>query len=757
MRISKPFIKICAVLISICILFTSCASSYPYTLSSLQIIDVENSDNKYHTSSGKNESVAKNEFIELLVDKNNHSVIVKDKQADHMWTALPEKNNNAAYAFGVTLYTKNGICNLNTQDHSVAISASAYKINNGILSVNYILSDKAETAKKNFDELTADDIYVSFTAVFSLNAQAVYLDIDLSQIKHSPKSFVSEISVMPYFGASYNDAENDYFLVPDGSGAVMHLATSDILTNDISVAVYGTNPYTENIQESAVATVPVFGAKRDSGAFSAIITDGDALSVVKANRADSEKPSRIFPTFKITDIFADETSAVSHVGQTYNGHISISYKFLSGNNANYSGMASAAKEEFITQGVLSSAKYNIDDTIPFFLTVVGEADNTELTTIQQTVDILGILKGKGISHINLNYKGLLSGGLSQKNLYNSSVNKKLGGKDGLNSLHEYTEKQNCKLILGINMMSSSKKYSEINKAESVLKNDSFFLMHNDLGFYNNKSNRLVSRIGAQAANLGKEKADASIYSQISDYTMYLMNVHRLESNFSSYIESRIISDIDGLAIADAGKILYSDSKTNRQESMNIISSLVHAISNYGDLTVEGGNLYTLYSADIVSNINFDTFYTESENYEPVPFVQSIIHGSMLYTGKPIDAGDPLYRYDMLRYIEYGAIPSYEWIYKSANIYCYSGYLLSEKITEIVDFYNDAAEIFTELADDNIINHRKITSDATGNNISGVYCTTYSDGTEIYVNYTGNIVTTNENIAIGPYDYVKVKR
>ena len=112
---------------------------------------------------------------------------------------------------------------------------------------------------------------------------------------------------------------------------------------------------------------------------------------------------------------------------------------------------------------------------------------------------------------------------------------------------------------------------------------------------------------------------------------------------------------------------------------------------------------------------------------------------------------------MLRYIEYGAVPSYEWIYSEANIYCYSGYLLSDRIAEIVEFYNDTTEIFTSLADETIINHRKIEKDADGNAITGVYCTTYSDGTEIYVNYSGSIASTPENIAIGPYDYVKVKR
>ena len=175
------------------------------------------------------------------------------------------------------------------------------------------------------------------------------------------------------------------------------------------------------------------------------------------------------------------------------------------------------------------------------------------------------------------------------------------------------------------------------------------------------------------------------------------------------------------------------------------------------VAVENGNIYTLYGAELVSGMNFETYYEESSAYEPVPFVPAYLHGQIHYTGIAVDAGDPLYRYDMLRLIEYGALPFYEWIYENKNIFCYSGYLLNDRAGEIADFYNDAKEIFTPLAKETITDHRKIEKDSDGKTLSGVYCTTYSDGTEIYVNYTGSIIQTPGNIAIGPYDFVAVKR
>ena len=752
---SKRFIvSITVIMLCLCVLLSSCVTGGS-TFRTGEIIDTNSADSSFHTFSGQAETVAGNEFIELSVDKKNHSIIVKDLITDYTWNALADKKNESAYAFGLTLYTANGVYKLNTQDNSVAFSASSYTSENGVLSVSYLLSDNKETAKKSIDEMTKTDIFAAFTVVYSVKEQTVYADIDISGIKCTEGAFISDFSVMPFFGASYTDSAADYFLIPDNSGAIIHLDKTDAATDNIKVNVYGENPYNKAEEIAASATMPVFGVKRSNSAFAAIITDGDALSVINANRSVNGEPSSVYPEFTITEVASADNRTLK--GATYNGKISIAYKFLSDNNATYSGMAAAAREEFIANSVLSSSKTDIQNEYPFYLTIIGAADSKTLTTTHQTNDILGILKGKGINNIFLSYKGLLSGGYAQKNLFTSGVNKKLGGNAGLEELHEYTRTQDCTLMLGADIFSSSQKYLPADKAFSIQNKNTSFNLPNDMAFNENAGSGLLTRIGNNSFRIGKEKMNPAIYSQTSGYNMYIMNVNRLHDRFQTYLENSIFSNIDGLTVTDAGRVIYSDQNNDRQTAMNTVSSLLRAVSNYGKLCVESGNIYSVYNADIVSGMEFDTFYPESEYYEAVPFAQSVLHGTVLYTGKPIDAGNPLFRYEMLRYIEYGAVPSYEWIYSEANIYCYSGYLLSDRISEIVEFYNDTTEIFTDLADETIIKHRKIEKDADGNTISGVYCTTYSDGTEIYVNYSGSIASTPENIAIGPYDYVRVKR
>lgn len=755
MTVKKNSIKIFSLLIILSVLFSSCSTA-SVKYSTGKIYEAVNAGAGFHTFSKKTQTVDKNDYIELGIDKNNHSIFVKDLQENFTWNSLPEKANESAYAFGLKLYTKNGIYNLNTQDNSVAFSASAYSIKDNVLTVSYTLSDKSETAKKSIEEMSDDDIFVSFTAVFSMNEQTVNLNIDFADMKCTKNAFVSEFYVMPFFGASYKDTADDYFLIPDNSGAIMHLTVNETATNHIAVNVYGENPYNPG-EDAASATVPVFGVKRNTSAFAAVITQGDAHAVIKADRATSGNPSKAFPEFIITETATVNESTSILKGKSYNGNINIAYKFLSGNSATYSAMASVTREEFIKNSLLSSSVADVPDSIPFSLTVIGTADRKTLTTTQQTTDILSILKGKGIGNIILSYKGLLSGGFAQKNLYNAKISQKTGGKDGVEDLHRYTQTQNCSLLLGTNIFSSSRNYIPSNKSLSISGDNAVFFMQNDMSFNENTSSSLLTRIGRDTLKIGKEKTNPGLYSQTNGYEMNLLSIKKLHDKFQTYLENDVFNYIDGITVTDAGKVLYSDKKTDRQTAMTTVSSLLHAVSNYGQLCVEGGNIYAIYNADLVTGMDFDTFYSESENYESVPFVQGVLHGNLIYTGKPIDAGNPLYRYEMLRYIEYGAVPSYEWIYADENVYCYNGYLLSERITEIVDFYNDANETLRELADDTIVNHRKITKDADGKSVSGVYCTTYSDGTEIYVNYTGSIVSTSENIAVGPYDYVKVKR
>lgn len=752
--------RLVSLLLTFCAIFTSCTAKAPDSMSVGNAITAESADSVYHTASSDTERVASSDYLQMYIDKKTFAVSINDKTNNYTWNSLPGKSNDLAFTFGVTLYTTGGIYRLNTQDNSVCFGTASYEKSDNGVTVSYVLSDSKETASKDYEEITKTDAYVAFTVSYTLYEQTMTVNIDTKNMLSTPKSVVSEISVLPYLGASYDDSVNDYFLIPDGSGAVMYTSSADADTASVSVNVYGDDPYFENAAAAASATVPVFGVKRNNNAFAAIITQGDAQAVINANRKTETSPSAVGAVFTVTPVKADEESEKIYYGQTYTDNITAVYKFCAGSKADYIGMALSAREEFINNGTLSSQEYNDNDNgneIPFCISVVGYQDDTAMTTIQQTTDILGILKGKGIDNIQLIYKGLLSGGFAQRNLYSADILSDLGGRDSYEELYSYTEMLNYTLLTDVNIFSSGKNYLSSQSAYSLFENKQTYTLANDLGYRAYKESRLSTRIGSDIASSGYSKRNPAAYSAISGYSMYLSDLSSLKENFSAFLSRKLFSFSDGLSVSDAGYILFSDNNSTRQENMNTISSMIKAAGSSGILSVKGGNLYTLYSADYVSDMEFDTFYPESSAYEPVPFVQAIIHSGTSYSSEPIDAGDPLYRYDMLRYIEYGAVPAFEWVYDASSIFCYDGYLLNERITEITEFYKKANSALASVAAATITGHKKITHDSDGKSVTGVYCTSYSNGSEIYVNYTGTAVVTPENIVVGAYDFVKVTR
>lgn len=752
---SRPLRIICLIA-ALCLLLTSCS---PQINTIKNIPDTttaaKNAGEKYHTFSSAEEKVAESSFLQLLFDNSTYSIAVKDLSTDFIWASLPDYENNFANVFEIRLQTKNGVYFLNTQDNSVALGAAKYENKDGELVISYILTDNAETAKKNAEELTENDIYAAFSVKYSLSEQSVKISVDASSFVCAPDSFISDITMMPYFGSFTDSGNDDYILVPDGSGAIMRTEKNDAQTDVVNIKIYGQDYYTKSDETEASGTFPVFGIKHGNNAFAAIITEGDALATVNANRKNGDLPSAAGIKFDIT-LYTSTDNASVRYANSYNGNLTVVYKFLSGKNANYSAMASAAREEFIATGKLSSAKVESSGKIPLFITIVGNDNGTDMTSVPRLIDILTSLKGKGTDNVTVRLKGFLSGGTAQKNLYSASTIFSLGGDSGLQTLYDYTSGQNNTLLLDIDLLSSSKKYT-FSGLRNINGENVQVSASNSLGYKKNAVSRMITRIGKTASDEGNAKLNPSVYTSPSVYNMYLSAISPLSDKFTSFIGGKYTKLCDGFAVSDASKYLYSDEKTNRQEAMEIISGLLRAVPNYGELSVEGGNLYSVYSASTVTDMNFETYYQESENYEPVPFYQMILHGYTVYTGEAIDAGDPIYRYNLLRQIEYGAVPSFLWVHSQNSVFNYEIYTSQDKKEEFLDFCSKAAEDLSPLKSETIVSHEKITKNAEGKEISGVYKTSYSDGTDIYVNYSGATVTTPQNIVVGAYSYVTAKQ
>jgi hypothetical protein len=113
--------------------------------------------------------------------------------------------------------------------------------------------------------------------------------------------------------------------------------------------------------------------KHGETAFVSLIQKGDAVAEIKADKAKSfNEFNRVYSSFNVTpSLYDDEKLYISKEASV--DDVSLCYRFLTGNNATYAGLASACREQLIRNSVLSTKTVTNEDYLPCFLSLTGAA------------------------------------------------------------------------------------------------------------------------------------------------------------------------------------------------------------------------------------------------------------------------------------------------------------------------------------------------------------------------------------------------
>lgn len=655
-------------------------------------------------------------LIELYVDPETHTFCVFETTKGKLWSVLPlldgvdsgEELVSNASMVSLKIIGGTDVYLLNSQDNSVAYSTASHSlIENGVVFV-YDIFANADTAKSESYKKT--DIGFRVTVTVTLADGSMIVTSSHTNLTGNPDAYIESIDLLNGFGGYNNSGIDDFLLVPDGSGAVIKTAIYDESFENLSFAVYGEDPSVQ-YETSGSAVIPAFGIKHGDSAFVALIQKGDAVATINASKAKSlTEYNTVYPGFRITPVlYEDETLYISKSSAA--SEISLCYRFLSGNNATYSGLAFACREQLIRNSVLSTKTVEVDDYLPFFLTVTGAARKSAgpvkylstLTDFEQAKDMLTRMKNKGINDINIRYSGIFSGGLDSKDIDGASLLMRLGGTEKLSELYEYVTTQKMSLYLDINLLSSSSGFSSAD-ALNIKKNSSSYTPESSLADYLNTE---ISQRGFR----GLGKLSRLIATVLSDTRYY---------GFTGY------------CINDVGSVLYSDFSSNgllRDAAAAEIASAIAPLSTGHSTMANNGNFYMLKNVDSVINIPINTTVPQSGAYFSIPFVQLILHGTVDYAGYPINTGINLSE-TLLKYIEYGACPHFEWNYNSLSGQTKNDpFYYDNTINDAAEFYAQANETLNDLRDARMTDHYEVDD--------GVFCTEYDTGSMIYVNYTDN--------------------
>lgn len=740
----KKFLRVIALITAVVLMLASCSSGNTVSsfFSSNRNVNTGGASVSLHSAAFNEYTFAASSgLVELYFDTRTTSVAVYDTSAQFVWSALPEYSNDKSAIVNLKLSNSDEIYYLNSQDNSVAYSSYSTEFTPNTIKVTYYMSDNAQTVSKAVSALDKGEVYAIVPVVYTLEDGNLTVSIDSAELFISDGFVLESLSVLPYFGAvSYSaeaqaveqnetttdimlpseneteeenlqekDLTQDFILVPDGCGAVMYTAMQDTSTQSLEFDVYGN----ENNTEQKNAVVGAYGIKKGNAAFVAVIEQGEALAVIKANRdtANTDKVNNVYADFSVNPSL--ETTSRLYYSNRFDGEFSVRYRFMSGSEANYISMAASCREALIRNGTLSSKSVSSDE-LSLNISLVGSADGSsskKTTDFEGAQDILSVFKAKGVNSVNLIFNAIFSGGFNQKKASDAKILKTLGGNNGFEKLCEYAKRQRFNVYAGVNILTAAD-LSASEKAKGLDGNRISYTLSSPLG-----------------DTVGK-----------GEYTLDVLAADKIEKNIIDLMNSTKNLDFAGFCINDAANLLYGDSSIDSTHIQSLLSENVSALSTQNKLMLSGANFYALKSASMLVDVPFYSQYAPTQAYKAVPFVPAILHSTVEYSGNAANTRS-VPKLEMLKCIEYGAVPYFMLVYDSSSPFYYAN-----SINEIVDFALRANKELSDLTNARIESHYAAED--------GLFCTSYDNGAVVYVNYNNYSVTIGE-ISVLPYDYLRI--
>lgn len=676
-----------------------------------------------------------------MLDKTNEWICfaVEDTASKEVWYSMPDMLDSITVATKKKEARSTGIITYQNENkvNTTILTADAVKngnykienIENGVR-ITYEFPEKITEKKK---------ILYGFTVpmIFRLTADGgfeVGVEFNSITVNENSEYELISVGVLPYFGSALFESEG-YMVVPDGSGALIYndYVPLDGIAKQLIFDVYGSDSalnkryYLGNSEE---VILPVFGTKSEDKGFVAVIKDGDAVASIKAMASRAAVP--------FTSVYADFTYNYQDTFDTTNNWFnkaynqtaysysqidccSVVYYPLLGDDSDYIGMAKRYRQYLVD---ICGVEPRASADVTFNLETLGAITKSvskfgfivdaiqQVTTFDQTGQMLTELKESGVDNIDLRMTGWMDGGIESTFVTNAKPESELGGKKDLKNLISTANELNTDIYFDVDIV---KTYS--GKFTWPLRK---IAVRNILNEY--------AEQGFFRLDTGGKKDESGLHYLVNP-KYYTTQIEKFTSDFKSYNQTNI-------SLGTLGNTLYSDFNngknfTDRQKSEELVKqALAAATESYNSVTVETGNAYTFPYADkIVSMPMYASGYEGAT--ADIPFSQIALHGLIEYTESAHNlADDPTVQF--LRMLETGSMPYYLLTWSESTIfldtdfnYIYSSNFYTWNETAIKD-YKTLASIFNGYCDKEITDHCIINEN--------VRYTTYDDSLTVVVNY-----------------------
>ncbi len=623
------------------------------------------------------------------------------------------------------------------------------------INAGYTAEDlEADILESGIGESENSDPWFIIPMTYQLDGRNLVVTIDPASVEYNEAFYPVRIDVLPYFGATA--ADGGYLFVPDGSGALIHTNNGKTSVSSYSALVYGQDETKQvltqtksEIDPSLTIKMPVFGVKSEDQALFAVIEDGAAYANVAADIAGrTTSYNQVNAGFQYLQYGQASLSEMvgSNGYQLYSspqfaGTYRLRYSFLTGEKADYSGMADCYRQYLEGKGVLTKS----DETdVPFFAEYIGAINKYKtvlgvkydavepLTTFAQGEEITSQLKGLGVGNQKVVFSGWANGGMhGTSGLKQKAVSSLKKGGVSAEQFQTDMASMGVDTYMTVEMQYVYKDkmldgYSTLQYAPSYFDHSNI-----EVNSYFFADNSLDEKLADLISPYYADKTADSILSGVGKYGIRRLNLGSVSNYlYSDFLESRY---------------------TDRQMAVGLYQQSFDKMAGQMDSMLgDNGNDYVWKYTDYMINVP-----QSSNGYqildEDVPFYEMVLHGSIPYAGEAINLADD-YRTTLLKSVESGAGLHFQWIYGDNSLvnetdfdYLYSVHY-GNWIDQAATDYRRVEEALAGLGDQKIISHSR-----DGN----VTKTTYENGTVVYVNY-GKDKATVDGTEIGARDFAAVK-
>lgn len=677
--------------------------------------------------------------LKLYFQPSSTQFYVVNSADDSTWYSSPQdagEDETATKIIRLAMASSLQLCYVDTESqketvlnsYTASVRAGDYRIEVSARGVRFTY---------HFDEI---DAYIPLEIRLENGALSASVDTEKIGIGAGKIKIVS-ISVLPYFIAG-NRTDSGYLFLADGSGALIHYDNGKSSAQSYCRRIYGEEPtnmtseHYLNTDEQSVC-LPVFGAVKNGSAVMAVGEDGAEIGTLNAQAAGKNSSyANAYISYILTNSVVH--SVGNYTTELYSGNdpylknLTVKYFFLSGENADYSGMARRYRTYL-------QEKYQLTKTVDqndFYLDVYAAAEKKisrlgvparetiSLATVAQTAEMTDWLTENGVDKTGVRYRNWNQQEISEKRVTKLNAVSKL--EKGM-SLTELNSANNVSLYAAV---MDTQTYTGGN-------------------YISNARNACLSITGLTFTWYGYS------FSTLNDTSeqYYRITLPKYYSVISKIAGSAEKQKLERLALGDVGNVLYCDYRDDgygRTTAMLTAKDSLRCLSEkVEELALDRPNEYALPYADVIYNVPV-THSNQDILDESVPFYSMALCGIKECVAPAVNYSNV--SGNMFLYaVASGCKLCYSWIYENESV------LLGSSLSNLSNVS------FTATRDEaarNCALAKQIADRVSG---SAIYShgyidgelsrTVYENGTEIYVNFSDSEKTLGDGTAVPAGSFV----